>query len=233
MPGPEGFTVATALARLAHQADQPHGLFALGAASLAGVLILVSCFVRTILPLRLLAFGSNLGFMLYGLFAPSPMTFVLHALLLPLNGVRSWQMYKLTRNVRRAAAAGEHADDWLTPYMKQRRLPAGATLFARGDAADKLYYLLEGRIELVELGREVERGRLFGEIAFFAADRRRTATARCLTPCTVLMLAESTFKQLYYQNPDFGFHVVRLIAGRLGEDIRRLEGRTAAGGGPT
>lgn len=222
-----------ALSRLGETLDRPWGLTALVAAAVAGVLITVSCFVRTILPLRLLAVGSNAGFMLYGLLAPSPMTFLLHATLLPLNLVRAMQMLQLTRRVTQAAQAGEQADVWLKPYMKPKRLRAGATLFRKGDLADQMYYLVSGRIELAETGRELPAGRLFGEIAFFAPDRRRTATARCVTRCVVLRISESTFKQLYHQNPAFGFEIVKLIAGRLTEDVQRLEqqlSRSAPGG---
>ncbi len=225
-----GFTLDTALLRLAHLVDQPWGGTALVCAAVAAVLIIVSCFVRTILPLRLLAVGSNAGFILYGLLAPSPMTFLLHATLLPLNLVRAVQMLKLTRQVTRAAAPAARAapaDTWLKPYMKPKRLKAGDTLFRKGDPADRLYYLVEGHMELIESGRALAPGRLFGEIAFFAPDRRRTASARCVSPCTVLVISESTFKQLYHQNPAFGFEVVRLIAGRLTEDVQRLERQLA------
>ena len=34
--------------------------------------------------------------------------------------------------------------------------------------------------------------------------------------------------ELYHQNPEFGFHMVRLITERLTRDIRRLEGQVAA-----
>ena len=64
---------------------------------------------------------------------------------------------------------------------------------------------------------------MFGEIAFFAPDRRRSSSARCVTPCTVLSIDEATFRQLVYQNPDFGLEVVRLIAGRLSQDVLRLQ----------
>jgi CRP-like cAMP-binding protein len=64
---------------------------------------------------------------------------------------------------------------------------------------------------------------MFGEIAFFAPDRRRTSTARCLTDCTLMSIDEATFRQLVYQNPDFGLEVVRLIAGRLSDDVRRMQ----------
>lgn len=217
------FTLVTALEQLGEQASTPLGLVALIAGALAGVLIVVSCFVKTILPLRLLAVGSNIGFMLYGILAPSPMTFLLHATLLPLNLVRAQQMLQLTRNIKRSLSGGAKADTWLKPYMQPRKLQPGQVLFSKGDPADQLYYLVDGAIELVELGLSLPTGRVFGEIAFFAPDRRRTATARCVSACTVLTISESTFTQLYYQNPDFGFEVVRLIAGRLSGDVHRLE----------
>ena len=73
----------------------------------------------------------------------------------------------------------------------------------RGDKADRMYFLAEGRIELVEFGRMLETGQMFGEIAFFAPDRRRTST------------------------PDFGLEIVRLIAGRLSADVRELQAKAS------
>jgi CRP-like cAMP-binding protein len=83
--------------------------------------------------------------------------------------------------------------------------------------------LTSGRIELVEIGVSLPAGRIFGEIAFFAPDRRRTMTARCVENSEVLAINESTVRQLYYQNPEFGFQLIGLVAGRLTADIRRLE----------
>lgn len=77
----------------------------------------------------------------------------------------------------------------------------------------------------------MEPGVLFGEIAFFAPDKRRSMTARCVGACTVLHIDETTFKQLYYQNPAFGFEVVSLVAGRLMADVRRLQQPPAAPSG--
>jgi len=67
-------------------------------------------------------------------------------------------------------------------------------------------------------------GRMFGEIAFFSPDRLRTAKARCTSACTVLSIDETSFKQLFFENPDLGFEIDRLIAGRLTEDVHRMEG---------
>jgi CRP-like cAMP-binding protein len=45
-----------------------------------------------------------------------------------------------------------------------------------------------------------------------------------------MSIDEDTFRQLVYQNPDFGLEVVRLIAGRLSADVMRLSTKT--GGEP-
>ena len=202
---------------------QPGHVLALASAALAGLLVVVSAFVRTMIPLRWLAVGSNLGFIVYGLLQPVPLMVMLHAVLLPVNLWRVVQMVRLTRRVSAAVADAEQLSLWLRPYMRSRSLRAGATIFRHGDKADRMYFLAEGRIELSELGRTLQAGQMFGEVAFFAPDRRRTSSARCVTACTVFSIDEATFKQLYFQNPDFGLEIVRLIAGRLSADVRQLQ----------
>jgi phosphotransferase system glucose/maltose/N-acetylglucosamine-specific IIC component len=206
----------------------PMGIFAVCSAIVAAALVLVSSFVKTMIPLRCLAVGGNLGFLIYGALHPSIVMMLLHGALLPVNIWRAFEMVRLTRRVRAAAAEGDLSGVWLKPYMRKKRLKAGAVLFRKGDAADHLYFLVEGRIEFVEIGETMEPGRLFGEIAFFAPDKRRTLTARCTTECVVLRIDETTFQQLYFQNPSFGFQVVTLVAGRLMADRQRLEHRLAA-----
>lgn len=205
----------------------PEGRIALVSVALAGALVLASGFVKTMIPLRALAVGSNVGFLVYGAFAPSLPMLVLHAMLLPINLWRLAEMARLTRRVQAAVAARDDSGIWLAPYMKRHQRGTGHVLFAKGEAADRLYLLASGRVELVEIGVKLEPGRIFGEIAFFAPDRRRTMTARCIEPCEVLSIDESTVRQLYYQNPEFGFALVALIAGRLSDDVRRLEQRLA------
>jgi CRP/FNR family transcriptional regulator, cyclic AMP receptor protein len=214
---------ANLVAMLSHR----EGVVAAVSGLLAGVLILASAMVKTILPLRWLAVGSNVGFMIYGALTPAYMVLALHALLLPVNLVRGVQMQRLIRRVRASAAGTDTSGIWLRRYMKQRRRKAGTVLFKAGDPADRLYFLVEGRIEIVEQGFVIQAGQMFGEIGFFMPDGLRTGTARCATPCTLLSIDEATFKQLYYQNPEFGFEVVRLIAGRLSREIHQLQRQLA------
>lgn len=214
---------ATHLGALSQTLADPWQWLALTAAALAAALIVVSAFVKTIIPLRWLAVASNVGFVIYGWVHPSPLILALHGILLPVNLWRVLEMQRLTRRVRQANVADTKSGLWLQPHMRRRRLAAGTVLFRKGDAVDRLYMLAEGQMELVESGRMLPPGRMFGEIAFFAPDRRRTATARCTTACTVLSIDETSFKQLFFQNPEFGFEIVRLIAGRLSEDVHRLQ----------
>ncbi|MEJ8858601.1 cyclic nucleotide-binding domain-containing protein [Variovorax robiniae] len=203
------------------------GTIALFAAGIAGLLVVVSSFVKTMIPLRYLAVAGNVGFLIYGALHPAFIMILLHGALLPINIWRLAEMARLTRQVTKAAEQSDLSGVWLRPYMRKQRLRAGQVLFRKGDQATHLYFLADGRMEFVEIGQEMEPGRLFGEIAFFAPDKRRTLTARCVTKCTVLRIDEHTFRELYFQNPAFGFQVVSLVAGRLIADRQRLEAMVA------
>jgi len=216
-----------ALAGLTAALTTPIGLLAVASAIAASALVVSSHFVKTMIPLRWLGVGGNIGFFIYGALYPSYVMMMLHAVLLPINIYRASEMVRLARRARAASAAGDVTGVWLQPYMKKNRMKAGEVLFRKGDPASHMYFLAEGRIEFVEIQTTMEPGRIFGEIAFFAPDNRRTLTARCIDDCLVLAINGSTVKQLYFQNPAFGFEVVSLIARRLSTDVQRLEKRLA------
>jgi CRP/FNR family cyclic AMP-dependent transcriptional regulator len=207
---------------------QPSSLLAVGSAAVAGLLVIISAFVKTMIPLRWLAVASNVGFMIYGLAQPAPLMVALHAVLLPVNLWRVRQMVSLTRRVTAVSTDQSQLEVWLRPYMRSRQLRAGTTVFKVGDLADRLYFLASGEIELPEVGRLLKAGEMFGEIAFFTPERRRSSSAVCRSRCTLLSIDEDTFRQLVYQNPDFGLEVVQLIAGRLSEEVRRLRSPPSA-----
>ena len=219
--------MAQAVASIHGAFSSPTEIVATVSGLTAGALIVVSSFVRTMIPLRWLAVASNLGFVVYGALHPSLPLLFLHATLLPINIFRAREMVRLTMRVRAAAKSSDLSGIWLRPYMKSKQWKKGAVLFRKGDLADQLYFLAEGCIEFVEIGTFMEPGRIFGEIAFFAPDRRRTLTARCAESSKVLTIDQHTLEQLYFQNPAFGFRLVGLVAGRLLADVQRLEQRLA------
>jgi CRP/FNR family transcriptional regulator, cyclic AMP receptor protein len=228
--------IALAEANLRATLSSPEQIVAVVSVVIAGGLIVVSSFVKTMIPLRWLGVGGNIGFLIYGALRPSIPMLLLHATLLPINIVRAVEMVRMTRRVKASASAD--IGIWLKPYMMRTKHKNGDVLFRKDDPAGHLYFLVEGRVEVVEIGVFIEPNTMFGEIAFFAPDKRRTNTARCVGPCTVLSIDESTVNQLYYQNPDFGFQLMALVAGRLTADVQRLQKQVAqakrleAGGPP-
>lgn len=201
---------------------------ALAAGLAGGVLIIGSGLARTILPLRWLAAAGNLGFVVYGLAHPAPLVLLLHLVLLPINLWRAVEMQRLTRRVEAAQRGDRDLHVWLQPYMKRRRLRAGQVLFREGDLADRIYVVAEGELELRPGGRRIGPGEMVGEISFFTPGGRRTGTLVAAGPATLLSMDEVAFRQLFHENPAFGFAVVRLVATRLGADVERLRAQAGA-----
>ncbi len=217
--------MASALDYIAQTTSSPRQMVAHGAALMGVIFVTVAAFVRTMTPLRWLAVGGNVGLLIFGALHPSLPTLMVSGALLPINVWRAMEMMRITRRVERAASDADLASIWLKPYMKPLRLRAGRVLFRKGDKADQLYLLTSGELELVEAGARLQPGRIFGEIALFSPAHVRTNTVRCVTRCVVLSIHETTVRQLYFQHPAFGFHLVELLAARLTTDVGRAERR--------
>ena len=202
--------------------SEPGEVIALLSLAVGVVLVLVSSFVKTMIPLRWLAVASCVGFVIYGALRPSIAVLLLNAALLPINLYRVAEMIRLTRRIAEVSPDNNLSGVWLKPYMHSAKVKAGTVLFRRGDPAKRLYMLAEGQVEFVEIGSVLGPGTIFGEIALFSPGHRRAMTARCVGACTVLSIDESTVKQLYYQNPAFGFKLIALVARRLSADVERL-----------
>jgi hypothetical protein len=222
LPGSFEAFVTARLAEAGTLLADPVQRLAFAAALVAAGLVIASGTAKTIVPLRWLAVGGNIGFVVYGALHPAPLVLALHLALLPINLWRVLEMQRLLRRVRRAQAGAAQAMVWLQPFMKRKRVAAGRVLFRKGDRADRLYMLAEGELEVIESGVRIGPGTMFGEISFFTPDGRRTAGVRSVGVSTLLSMDEASFKQLFFQNPEFGYEVVRLVAARLSADVLRL-----------
>ncbi len=183
--------------------------------------------MKTMLPLRLAAICANLLFITYGTLNSALPVLVLHIGLLPLNCFRLVQIVRTTRQVRAAnPASGLPAG--LVSLLSPVAVDEDAVIFRRGDPADRIYFIKSGRVLLEEIGAEMHAGELFGEVAFFSENRTRTLTARCLGRCELAAMSEAEFTRFYYQDPAFGFFLLRLLARRL-EARSRPEAAPASG----
>ena len=196
---------------------------------LASALVFLAFYMKTMIPLRVVAILSNVAFMTYGLGDHLYPVFILHAILLPLNCLRLLQMRTLIQKVR-AATEGELSMEWLVPMMRRRQYAKGDVLFRRGDPATELYVVLGGSLRLVDLAVELGPGTVLGEIGIFAPTRQRMDTAICETEVDLGVMAIDKVLELYHQNRQFGFYLIRLVSQRLLEDYGSLRDRVVAAG---
>ncbi len=202
---------------------------------LAAVLVFLTFYMKTMIPLRIIGICSNCMFILYGSLDGLYPVLVLHLILLPLNGLRLREMLRLTKQVRRAAQ-GDLNMDWLRPFTSTHRARSGDVLFRKGDTADAMFFVVSGRYRLTEFGIDIPSGEIVGELGLFALNKSRTQTLECIGDGELMKISYEQVKQLYYQNPQFGFYFIQLTTRRLFENIARLERELAAckaRGGPT
>lgn len=187
---------------------------------LALALLLVSTFIPTIIWLRLVALAANVVIVLWGLLTTDYVIAVLGLALIAVNAWRLLEMRRLVSITRQATAASGAplTLDWLLPYMRPLAIPADTVLFHKDAPADAMYFVSHGRVRFEELGIEMGKGALFGEIGIFSHDKRRTATAKVIEDSSLLLISDEKVRELYFQNPEFGFFIVGLITRRLMED---------------
>jgi hypothetical protein len=194
--------------------------------STASLFIVATASTKTMVPLRSLAIIANCFLIVYFALAHAFLPLLLQLFALPINAYRLYQMLVLIRRVREAVE-GKPSLDWLKPFMTERHFRKGDLLFAKGEPADDMFCTVTGRYMLLELGVEVERGEVVGELAMLSPDNKRTATVECIEDGKVLSITYEQVEQLYYQNPTFGFYLLRLATARLFDNVARLEGELA------
>jgi CRP-like cAMP-binding protein len=145
---------------------------------------------------------------------------MLNAILLPLNAWRLRSMMQLTRDIDVATKSDMNVD-WLLPYTRPADFKAGDIIMQRGDYATAAFYIVSGEIEMVETNATWGAGTLVGEIGLFTPDGKRTMTIRCRTDVHAAQIDYDRFKELYFQNPQFGFRLLHLIVARM-QSMREL-----------
>lgn len=194
---------------------------------LGGIFYVASVSMKTIIPLRIAGIASTVFFLGYGIFTPALATIFLYGMLLPVNVLRLYQVRELIKKVR-TAASGDLSMDWLEPFTKRRGFRKGAVLFQKGDSADEMFLIVKGKYLVKELGIELLPGHIIGEMGLLTPDNRRTQTVVCTEGGHVLSVTYDKVRELYFENPEFGFHFLRLTSQRLLQNVGRLEAQLAA-----
>jgi len=185
----------------------------------ASATVLATFCMSTMIPLRVIAILSNILFSLFGFWAHIYPVMLLHLILFPVNIVRLMQIRYVVRGISQRA---DLSIEGILPFMVRRRFRAGETLMRKGEQADRLFYLVDGQIEVVEIRKTLSSGTVVGEIGVFAQHQQRMATVVCLTDCELYELSARKAKELYYQDPSFGYAVLQTIIGRLIENMEPI-----------
>jgi len=204
-----------------------HGLTWIDAVAwLAAVLAITGSAMRTIIPLRCIGIATNAVSLTYAVIMQLYPSITVNLILLPLNAVRLYQMIRLIRRVKQASKS-DLSMEWLKPFMTRRKVKTGEILFAKGDSATCMFYTLSGRYRLKELDIELLQGQVVGEMGFLSPENRRTQTLECVEGGEVLNISYDEVRQLYFQNPEFGFYFLRLTSERMFKNMERLESEVA------
>jgi CRP/FNR family transcriptional regulator, cyclic AMP receptor protein len=97
------------------------------------------------------------------------------------------------------------------------QLQPGDFLFREGDQGDKMYVLLEGKMDILLGDFVVETanpGALIGEMALID-NTPRAAAAAARTACRLAQIDQRRFHFLVQQTPHFATHVMKVLADRL------------------
>jgi CRP/FNR family transcriptional regulator, cyclic AMP receptor protein len=186
---------------------------------LGALMTLTTFSMKTMLHLRIAGIVSNLAFITYGVLGAVYPVLMLHLVLLPLNGWRLWQLLRLTRQIEQLSGS-RLSMDWLRPFSRRRSVQAGETLFRRGEAASEVLFVLSGRFRALEADVALEQGDVIGELGLITREHERTQTVVCEQAGSLLVVSYDEVRQMYYQNPRFGFFFLELVAERLMRDAR-------------
>jgi CRP-like cAMP-binding protein len=129
---------------------------------------------------------------------------------------------ELIRATELFSGLGDDALDRVVAVSRTVDLRRGDVIFEEGADPDHLYVVDDGRIALAsksEDGREsvfalMERGDLFGEMPLLDG-LGRSAEARALEPSTVVEIPYEPVQEVFEQQPDLLWGVVRLLSLRL------------------
>jgi CRP-like cAMP-binding protein len=178
--------------------------------------------MRTIVPLRIFGIIGDAFFIAYGALANSMTTFFLYSLLLPINSIRLFQMFKLVKKAR-MSAQGDLSMTWLEPHTTRRKYRRNDVLFRKGDAANEMFITASGEFRVTEFGLVLAAGSAFGELGFLSPKNRRTQTVECTEDGELLTITYDKLLELCLQNPEFGYYFLRLTSERLLQNMARLE----------
>ncbi len=113
----------------------------------------------------------------------------------------------------------DYSFDWLIKYMELDRFKQGEYLFHKGDRADKMFYIKEGSLRLVEIDRTVGKGSFIGETGILTPAKERTLSVVCKEDSELYSLDDTKATKLFYQDPSIIFQLIHISITRSLENL--------------
>ena len=137
----------------------------------------------------------------------------------PLQRPIAWYLRQLSRLMN---VLSDDELERLIPLLSERKLDSREFLFSAGEAPDRVYLLLKGRVkvyQVAENGKEIildvaEKGDVVGDMAI-VEDGERIASAQALDEAVAASISWEDFSHLLHQSPRLAFAMAELMAGRL------------------
>ena len=186
----------------------------------AAACVFVTFYMKTMVPLRIAGIVSNFLFIGYGYAVDAYPVLFLHLILLPLNILRLQQMRKLIRQIEEATKQDLNLN-WVKPFSSTKSFSGGDVVFQRGELADEMFFIVSGHFQVKEHRLDRRAGEIFGELGLLNAGQARTATVECMEGGELLRISYEQVKQLYVQDPKFGFYFLHLVSKRLFQNLSR------------
>lgn len=126
-------------------------------------------------------------------------------------------------------ALNGEAKQALASHASLKRFAAGDTIFAMGSDGQSMMAIAEGSVRVSMLtpsGREItltdlQRGDVLGEIAMLDG-RERSAGARALTNCTLVVLERAPLLAVLKRDPDLSIQLIVLLCQRVRRSDERM-----------
>jgi len=130
---------------------------------------------------------------------------------------------KALRAIPLFSSLTEEALEGLRPALKVMRVAAGEAVVREGDAANRLFVLVSGEVQVIknylEPGAQtvdiLKPGAFFGEMALLDQDSIRSASVVTSEACNFLTLERDALRAALEKNPDIAYAILR-------ETFRRL-----------
>jgi len=127
------------------------------------------------------------------------------------------------------SALNENQSRELAGLAVERQCVPGETIFWEGDASDRFYIVIEGKVKISKLastGKEIilsffGNGEMFGEAAVFE-NKPYPASAKAITGTRLLGIRKADFLNFLLKHPEIALKIIGILSGRLRDSQSRL-----------